>query len=268
MSIGSRSVVLQRRLTIADRIRRHGITRVEALSAELGVSVVTIRGDLAYLEEQGLVVRSAGQARPNPAADIKVAALPGLSRSDALPMLRIAAGLMDQDMTVLLGAGSLTRQLIPHLPTGTDFRLVLSDLNALAIARACMDGSLHLLGGELDRDSNTLDGTQSLHALGLHVIGLFVLQVQAISSAMLLLPPGASELFHRAAARRASRAVALVDGNGLHTAVGLPPFATHWVDHVILPAGAHREAIAHLLDTGFRQVPLPDTTAYLFNKTK
>lgn len=267
MSIGSRSVVLQRRLTIADWIRRHGITRVEALSAELGVSVVTIRGDLAYLEEQGLVVRSAGHARPNPAADIKVSALPGLSRSEALPMLRIAAGLMDQDMTVLLGAGSLTRHLIPHLPTGADFRLVLSDLDGLAIARACLDGSLHLLGGELDRHSNTLDGPQSLQALGLHVIGLFILQVQAISSAMLLLPPGASELFHRTAARRAGRAVALVDGNGLHTAVGLPPFATRWVDHVILPASAHRDAIAHLLETGFHQVPLPDTKAYLFNKT-
>lgn len=268
MSIGSRSVVLQRRLTIADRIRRHGITRVEALSEELGVSVVTIRGDLAYLEEQGLVVRSAGQARPNPTAGIKAAALPGLSRTEALSMLRIAAGLAGQDMTVLLGAGSLTRQLIPHLPTGTDFRLVLSDLNALAIARACLDGPLHLLGGELDRDSNRLDGPQSLHALSLHVIGLFVLQVQAISPTVLLLPPGASEPFHRAAARRAGHAVALVDGNGLHTAVGLPQLATHCVDHVILPANAHREALGHLAGAGFHEVPLPDNTAYLFNKPK
>lgn len=268
MSLGPRSVVLQRRLTIADWIRRHGITRVEALSQELGVSVVTIRGDLAYLEEQGLVVRSAGRARPNPAADSKPVAAPGLSRDEALPMLRLAASLAGQDETVLLGPGRLTRQLIPHLPAGPDFKLVLADLDALTVARACLDGSLHLLGGQLDRDSSRLVGPQSLHALGLHVVGLFILQAQATSHGVALLPAGASEPFHRAAIRRAGRTVALVDGNGMHTAMNLPSLVTGGPDQVILPAKAHREAIAGLLASGFRQVHLPDANVFLFDKTQ
>lgn len=62
----SRKPVLQRRLRVAETIRRRGSMRVEALSEMLGVSAVTVRADLSYLEAQGLVLRGAGQARALP----------------------------------------------------------------------------------------------------------------------------------------------------------------------------------------------------------
>lgn len=47
------SNLLKRRLKIAEIVRKQGEIRVESLCEQLGVSGVTIRGDLAYLEQQG-----------------------------------------------------------------------------------------------------------------------------------------------------------------------------------------------------------------------
>src|SRR5215470_11855256 len=58
---------LKRRLAIVDLVRKDGEARVDDLSARLGVSSVTIRSDLNYLEGQGYVVRAFGKAKYNPA---------------------------------------------------------------------------------------------------------------------------------------------------------------------------------------------------------
>ncbi|MGI4799666.1 MAG: DeoR family transcriptional regulator [Janthinobacterium lividum] len=267
MSLGSRSLVLQRRLKIAQRLRQHGITRVDTLSRELGVSVVTIRGDLAYLEEQGLVVRSAGGAR-SAAISRAEAASPVLSRDDARAMLLAAAGLVEDGSLVLLGPGRLVTQLATYLPSEGSLGLVLTDLSALPVARLCLDGALHVLGGQVHENGSTLDGPQSVQALALHEIELFVMQAQAIGAGTVALPADASEPFHRAATRRARRTVALVDGNGLHPAGNLPKLALRCLDHVILTEGAHHDALQALLDAGFRPARPPHPGASLFNKIK
>ncbi len=67
----NRNTPLRRRLQIADLVRKHGEITVEDLSRLLGVSSVTIRSDLNYLEEQGYLMRSAGKARHIPSLQQK-----------------------------------------------------------------------------------------------------------------------------------------------------------------------------------------------------
>ena len=62
LTIGKQSVALKRRLEIADLVRQEGEIRVEDLSQRLRVSAVTIRGDLNYLEQEGLLARRFGKA--------------------------------------------------------------------------------------------------------------------------------------------------------------------------------------------------------------
>ena len=56
------SNLLKRRLKIAEIVAAQGEIKVDDLSAQLGVSGVTIRGDLSYLEQQANLKRSFGGA--------------------------------------------------------------------------------------------------------------------------------------------------------------------------------------------------------------
>lgn len=60
------SNLLKRRLKIAEIVATQGEIKVDDLSAQLGVSGVTIRGDLSYLEQQGYLKRSFGGAIATP----------------------------------------------------------------------------------------------------------------------------------------------------------------------------------------------------------
>ncbi|MGH7160060.1 MAG: DeoR family transcriptional regulator, partial [Acetobacteraceae bacterium] len=129
MSNLSRSAVLERRLKIADWIRQHGQMRVDELSAALAVSTVTIRSDLNYLEEQGLLLRSFGKA-----IAAKVARRPAgepLAKSLALPMVRLASRLIEADDALLVGHGALPLQIIPLLTELSGLILVLAALDAV-----------------------------------------------------------------------------------------------------------------------------------------
>ncbi|XOA55272.1 DeoR family transcriptional regulator [Escherichia coli] len=52
----------ERREQIIQRLRQQGSVQVNDLSALYGVSTVTIRNDLAFLEKQGIAVRAYGGA--------------------------------------------------------------------------------------------------------------------------------------------------------------------------------------------------------------
>jgi len=253
--LGSRSAVLQRRLKIAEWIRRHGTTRVDALSAALQVSAVTIRGDLAYLEEQGLIVRSSGTARPTPVAET-VAADP-IPRSRLRPLLLAAAALVGPSGTLLLAPGSLTTQLIPHLPASDRLGLVLCSVEALLLARACMDGPLHLLGGRLGRDGSSLEGPWSVQALATHQIDLFVCEAAALASDGVLLPTDLPPSLHQAAAQRADRTIVLIPGDGQRPR-GQTRLEYARISDVLLtaaPADGARKGAHPLANTGLRLRP-------------
>jgi len=264
VTLGSRSVVLQRRLKIADWIRRNGVTRVDALCGALGVSAVTIRSDLAYLEVQGLIVRSSGKAHPTAASMPSAAASAGLTRAEARPMLGLAASLLGDETSILLGPGSLTSQLAGHLPARLELGVVVTSLDALSMARQCLDGPVYLLGGQLCADGVSFDGPQAVHALAFHRIETFFVQGEAIAAGAVLLAPGSSEAFCQAASRRSVRTIILVNGNGRSTVSHLPRLSLADADHVILPSGADRDAGCLLLDAGFSLVDDPDTEACLY----
>jgi DeoR family transcriptional regulator, aga operon transcriptional repressor len=268
VTLGSRSVVLQRRLKIADWIRRHGVTRVDALTEALGVSAVTIRGDLTYLEDQGLVVRQSGKARPGPSPP--GAALPanGLSRSEARPMVRLAAGLVDGTATLLLGPGRLTTHLVAELPARADLGIIVTSLEALSVAKQCLDGAVYLLGGRLGADGVSIDGPQAVHALSFHVIDMFFVQAEAITRGAVLLPPGAFEPFHQAALQRARQTVVLVNGKPPGSTASLQRLPLAAVDHVILAPDAGPGTSRALAEAGFRQQSRPEPSAQLHSKSK
>ena len=237
MTFGIRSAVLQRRLKIADWIRQHGQMRVDELSEALSVSAVTIRGDLNYLEEQGLLVRSFGKAiaaRPSHPRDRLVAA--PLAKSLVLPMLRLAARVIEPDRTLLVGHGDMPGQIIPLLAEIPGLTVVLTSLDAVPLARRLLDGRLHVLGGELGADAVSLEGTAALRSLELFPITDFLMQAETLGNdGGLLLASRQAQRFCAAASHRAGRCIAMLERAALSLESRPSELPLDLVTDVVLP---------------------------------
>ncbi|WP_323989848.1 DeoR family transcriptional regulator [Nguyenibacter sp. L1] len=269
MSIGTRSTVLQRRLHIAERIRQQGQVRVDALARECGISTVTIRADLAYLEDQGLAIRTSGGARATGAVrhGARDAQCP-LSTPQHRAMAMIAARLARPPMTVLLGPGTLPALLPPYLPPAPDLNIVVTSLDALPAARQHGGGQVHLLGGQCHPDRPDIDGPAAIRALALHDIDLFVLETAWIARTGLALHANASLPLHQAAARAARATASLLDA-GRHGA-STPPCAVllQATDFLITADRPDTPSPLLLADLGFAPAPPSGDPARLYARSR
>jgi DeoR/GlpR family transcriptional regulator of sugar metabolism len=256
MTIGAKSAVLQRRLQIADWIRQHGQMRVDELSTALMVSEVTIRSDLTYLEDQGLIVRSFGKAiaaKSNTPRDRPA----GLSLTKALivPMLRRAQGLIGADQTVLIGPGPLATQIIPWLADIPGIAVLLTNIEAIALARTCLDARIYCLGGEIGGDGGNFEGTNALRNLDHYPLGWAVLDADALSAdAALLLASKSAERLSEAAVRRAERSIVLVGNPALSLERRAAQLPLAGLTDIILPGPPSNRARDILLTAGFRPI--------------
>ncbi|AHG19824.1 DeoR faimly transcriptional regulator [Chania multitudinisentens RB-25] len=157
------SNLLKRRLKIAEIVGQQGEIKVEDLSAQLGVSGVTIRGDLSYLEQQGYLKRSFGGAiatpsQPQQMTSEPVLTLPSLRLANQLEIARHCARMITDRDTVFLGHGDICRKVIPFLSGLKKLRLIVNDLQHAMLADQFVDGEIIVAGGELIRSQLVLSG--------------------------------------------------------------------------------------------------------------
>jgi DeoR family transcriptional regulator of aga operon len=131
----------KRRDRLADLVRRRGFVRVRDAADLLGVSDVTIRGDLSVLETLGELVRIHGGAMPTRAGGAQPAEYP-LEQSVALAVdakERIgvaAAALVTSGQSIILDVGSTALAVATALVRRDDLTDVSIITNGLAIALA------------------------------------------------------------------------------------------------------------------------------------
>lgn len=179
----------QRRDAILEQLQRHGVVRVRDLSKHFTVSTVTVRADLAAMEEEGLLRREHGGA---------VRTLPGRSLLTSLSGMEERAGLnADQKRgiaaaaarhvksgdIILIDAGTTAVEMVPCLTEIDDITVVTNALNVAAAVGALLRCRLILLGGTYSRTSSSTLGPQALHALSEFNISRLFLGTQAFDAA-------------------------------------------------------------------------------------
>lgn len=157
------SNLLKRRLKIAELVDRQGEIKVEDLSALLGVSGVTIRGDLSYLEQQGYLKRSFGGAiatssNPSVLPQDEADTPPPLTLANKIEIARHCSRTINDRDTVFLGHGEIARRIIPFLSGLTHLRLIVNDLQHALLAEQFIDGEIIIAGDELIRPRSLLSG--------------------------------------------------------------------------------------------------------------
>lgn len=130
-----------RRARLAALVDERGFIRVADAALHLGVSVVTVRGDLTALETQGELRRVHGGAMPRPAAD-RESPVERSAERDAAHKRAIgvaAAGLVASGSSILLDVGSTSLAVAHALverATRGDLRDVVVITNGLSTALA------------------------------------------------------------------------------------------------------------------------------------
>jgi DeoR family transcriptional regulator of aga operon len=235
--------VIERRNRIIDKLETEKQVLVSDLSREFDVSEVTIRNDLAYLEEIGIMYRTHGGG----IKQRKVALEYGLTEKEKqnLPeKKRIgekAAGLIQENDTIILDSGTTTMEIAKNLSNFKNLTVITNALNIIGQIKEYPQVHLIVPGGVLKPRSHALYGAPAEDAFKNYYCDKFFMGVDAIDLNHGLSTPTIEEAYLNRIMIQVSKEVILVADsskfskrnfvfiapvNILHTIItdtGLPP---------------------------------------------
>ncbi|MEN3262145.1 transcriptional repressor AgaR [Sodalis endosymbiont of Spalangia cameroni] len=149
---------LSRREKIIEILCMTGSVRVECLSQQFGVSCVTIRNDLRYLEKKGCALRSYGGAMLNQqfVFDRPLRDKGHINRDVKLRIAAKAAEYVRDGQALIIDSGSTTSLMAPHLQARRNLVVMTSALNIAYELAGYEQLDVMVLGGSVRRNSYSL----------------------------------------------------------------------------------------------------------------
>ena len=148
-----RMLAVERRQRIIEMLENRSSVLIADICRECGVSAVTARADLDYLEGEGRLKRTHGGAVP-----ISEYVIPRVServRRNARAkqaIARRAAELVSDGEMILVGSGSTTLEFVKALRGKRDLTIITNSCHIIEYAEQCLpDVTIMSTGGVLDR---------------------------------------------------------------------------------------------------------------------
>ena len=255
----SRSFVEQRRATIKGILRAKGRVSVSDLSEQLGISPLTVRRDLDYLEEQGVATRRYGEAILAEEGEISVSAAdPSVAARSAIA--REAAKLVEPHDLIFINTSSTALEVVPNI----DAEGVTVVTNSAKAQRLPIppSGMILVTGGEVRPPRGVLSGEFALNNIrSVSATNAF------LGCAGISLTAGVTSTTQQEATvnslmvERADRMVLLADSSKLGIGAGFTYAPLDRVTLLITDTGATVEDVEILLEAGIHEIrrvkPLP-----------
>ncbi|MBN1837682.1 MAG: DeoR/GlpR transcriptional regulator [Spirochaetales bacterium] len=146
----------RRQRKIIDCLGADSMTPVSELAAKLGVSAVTIRQDLNYLEAEGFLKRVHGGAVLQDADDISKRLIMNYDRK--LAIARKAAGFVSDNDTILIESGSTNAILVKELGRKGNANIITTNVFIARELKKNAQANIILLGGYYQHESESLVG--------------------------------------------------------------------------------------------------------------
>lgn len=186
---------IDRRVFILQKLGQFGQVDVITLARELGVSEVTIRNDLARLEEKKMLIRARGGAIKveGVGKDIHIADKNKQHLSEKKRIGQAAAGMIENGDTIILDSGTTTIEITKHLSKFSNLTII---TNALNVANELVDLeniNVILPGGFLRKNSLSLIGTTAEDSFRNYFCDKLFLAVDGFSTTHGLSTPNVEE---------------------------------------------------------------------------
>ncbi|AUU99684.1 DeoR family transcriptional regulator [Phytobacter ursingii] len=174
-----------RREQIIQQLREQGSVQVNDLSEQFGVSTVTIRNDLAFLEKQGIAVRAYGGAlicdgNASPVAEPTLEDKSTLNISLKRSIAQSAVALIKPGHRIILDSGTTTFEIARLLRQHTDVIVMTNGMNVANALLEAQGVELLLTGGHLRRQSLSFYGDRAEQSLQNYHFDMLFLGVDAI----------------------------------------------------------------------------------------
>lgn len=158
---------VERRMEIVNVVNQDGKVRVEDLASRFGVSTVTIRSDLSFLEKNGYVVRSHGVAIPNSGAIAELTIHEKRRQNSGVKssLGKAAAELVVDGETIILDSGTTTRELAANLSSVEDVIVMTNGLDVAMELSSKPGVEVLMTGGVLRKKALSFSGSQAENGL-------------------------------------------------------------------------------------------------------
>jgi DeoR/GlpR family transcriptional regulator of sugar metabolism len=157
-------LTVQRKTLLLERLRAEGRLLAAPLAAELGVSEDTIRRDLRDLASEGALLRVHGGALPLSATHVPVAARAGLEVAEKARLARLAVGIIQPGMVVIVDGGTTHLALIAALRPDLRATIITHSPAIAAAFTPFSQVTLHLIGGRVLQHSMVAVGAVTQRA--------------------------------------------------------------------------------------------------------
>lgn len=154
----------ERERAILELLANRSYLSVSEFSSILGVSEVTIRGDLSALEEKGYLLRSRGGAIP--AIHRNIIERQKLHVAEKQRIAKKAAELVHDGDRIMIEAGTTTALITRYLVGKQDVQIVTNSMLAFSYGRVNPQINLILTGGSFRRETESLVGPVAVQSLG------------------------------------------------------------------------------------------------------
>lgn len=154
---------ISRREKIVRLVHNDGFVRVEELAEYFKVSSVTIRNDLNYLDEKGLLLRSHGGAMivDSVAAEVPFTEKGSVNRTQKDAIGAAAAALVNHGESIILDSGTTTQYVAKNLINKRNLVVMTNGLNVANELTKSSDVEIMMTGGTLRSTSLSFYGSQA-----------------------------------------------------------------------------------------------------------
>jgi DeoR family transcriptional regulator of aga operon len=241
---GSQMLIEERRQYIVALAQQHGRVLVEELSQSLGISRITIRKDLDYLQNRGALQRTHGGALlPGVGAlsDPSLQEKEGRHSNEKQRISAAAVNLVQEGQCVLLDSGTTTTAIARALKKFSHLTIITNAVN-IAAELSGTDFEVLLTGGSLRKNSFSLVGPLAEDMLrDMHADVLF-LGVDGFDLEVGLTTPNVMESrVNRAMVKAASMVVAVCDSTKFNRRSLSKIVDASAIHHVITDSNLPRE---------------------------